>query len=111
MPASRATLLPASSTLLALDVIAETGLLDAGDVDLLRTAWLTATRARNALVLVRGKPTDLLDAETNLKYGVKYLRGAYMVAGGNKDAAVKWYARGYYYEAKRKGLLEETGLR
>ena len=31
--------------------------------------------------------------------------------GGNKDAAVKWYARGYYYEAKRKGLLEETGLR
>ena len=59
----------------------------------------------------RGKPTDLLDAETNLKYGVKYLRGAYMVAGGNQDAAVKWYARGYYYEAKRKGLLKETGLR
>ena len=59
----------------------------------------------------RGTPTDLLDAETNLKYGVKYLRGAYMVADGNKDAAVKWYARGYYYEAKRKGLLEETGLR
>ena len=25
--------------------------------------------------------------------------------------AVQWYARGYYYEAKRKGLLEETGLR
>ena len=59
----------------------------------------------------RGAPSDLLDAETNLKYGVKYLRGAYMVADGNKDAAVKWYARGYYYEAKRKGLLEETGLR
>ena len=31
-----------------------------GDVDLLRKAWLTATRARNALVLVRGKPTDQL---------------------------------------------------
>ena len=59
----------------------------------------------------QGSPQGLLDAETNLKYGVKYLRGAYMVAGGNKDAAVKWYARGYYYEAKRKGLLEETGLR
>ena len=53
----------------------------------------------------------LLDAETNLKYGVKYLRGAYLVADGNHDAAVKWYSRGYYYEAKRKGLLEETGLR
>ncbi|MGH3635591.1 MAG: hypothetical protein ACRDTS_16200, partial [Mycobacterium sp.] len=28
--------------------------------ELLRQAWLTATRARNALVLVRGKPTDQL---------------------------------------------------
>ena len=58
-----------------------------------------------------GPANGLLDAETNLKYGVKYLRGAYLVAGGNQDAAVKWYSRGYYYEAKRKGLLEETGLR
>lgn len=59
----------------------------------------------------RGSPQGLLDAETNLKYGVKYLRGAYLVADGNHDAAVKWYSRGYYYEAKRKGLLEATGLR
>ena len=58
-----------------------------------------------------GSPQGLLDAETNLKYGVKYLRGAYLVADGNHDAAVKWYSRGYYYEAKRKGLLEEAGLR
>ena len=34
--------------------------LSAAEVDLLRQAWLTATRARNALVLVRGKPTDQL---------------------------------------------------
>ena len=59
----------------------------------------------------QGSPQGLLDAETNLKYAVKYLRGAYMVADGNQDAAVKWYSRGYYYEAKKKGLLEETGLR
>lgn len=59
----------------------------------------------------RGDAQGLLDADTNLKYGVKYLRGAYMVADGNHDAAVKWYARGYYYEAKRKGLLKATGLR
>lgn len=59
----------------------------------------------------RGSAQGLLDADTNLKYGVKYLRGAYMVADGNHDAAVKWYSRGYYYEAKRKGLLKETGLR
>ena len=59
----------------------------------------------------RGQPEDLLDAETNLKYAGKYLRGAWIVSGGNQDAAVKWYASGYYYEAKRLGLLKETGLR
>lgn len=59
----------------------------------------------------RGKPEDLLDAETNLIYAVKYLRGAYIVAGGNHDAAVRHYASGYYYAARDKGLLEETGLR
>jgi soluble lytic murein transglycosylase-like protein len=59
----------------------------------------------------RGQPSDLLDAETNLKYAVKYLRGAWMVADGSQDRAVMWYAKGYYYEAKRRGLLYETGLR
>ncbi len=59
----------------------------------------------------RGSADGLLDAATNLEYGVKYLRGAYLVADGNHDRAVSWYARGYYYEAKRMGLLEETGLR
>ena len=59
----------------------------------------------------RGSPPGLLNADTNLKYGVKYLRGAWLVSGGDEEAAVGWYARGYYYEAKRLGLLEETGLR
>lgn len=59
----------------------------------------------------RGSPEGLLDAATNLEYGVKYLRGAYLVAEGDHERAVSWYARGYYYEAKRKGLLEATGLR
>lgn len=59
----------------------------------------------------RGAPDGLLDAETNLKYAGRYLRGAWLVADGNQDEAVGWYSRGYYYEAKRKGLLEETGLR
>ncbi len=49
-----------SSTCAALDAIAEAELIPAGDAELLRDAWLTATRARNALVLVRGKPTDQL---------------------------------------------------
>jgi soluble lytic murein transglycosylase-like protein len=59
----------------------------------------------------RGRPQGLLDAETNLRYGVKYLRGAWLVAGGDHDEAVGWYSSGYYYEARRLGLLEETGLR
>ena len=58
-----------------------------------------------------GPASGLLDAETNLKYAVRYLRGAWLVADGSEDRAVMWYAKGYYYEAKRRGLLEETGLR
>jgi glutamate-ammonia-ligase adenylyltransferase len=49
-----------TSTLSTLDAIGAAELVSEGDVDLLRQAWLTATRARNALVLVRGKPTDQL---------------------------------------------------
>ncbi|MCX2695482.1 MULTISPECIES: lytic transglycosylase domain-containing protein [Ochrobactrum] len=58
----------------------------------------------------KGNPKGLLDAETNLKYAVRYLSGAYKVAGGDESQAVRYYARGYYYDAKRKGLLQETGL-
>jgi [glutamine synthetase] adenylyltransferase / [glutamine synthetase]-adenylyl-L-tyrosine phosphorylase len=49
-----------TSTLESLDAIAAADLVPAEEVDLLRQAWLTATGARNALVLVRGKPTDQL---------------------------------------------------
>ncbi|MDH6246007.1 bifunctional [glutamine synthetase] adenylyltransferase/[glutamine synthetase]-adenylyl-L-tyrosine phosphorylase [Mycobacterium sp. OTB74] len=49
-----------TSTLATLDAIKAAGLVDVEDVEMLRRAWLTATRARNALVLVRGKPTDQL---------------------------------------------------
>jgi soluble lytic murein transglycosylase-like protein len=59
----------------------------------------------------QGPPEGLLDAETNLIYAGKYLRGAWLVSGGSEERAVMWYAKGYYYEAKRLGLLEETGLR
>ncbi|WP_299147083.1 lytic transglycosylase domain-containing protein [uncultured Tateyamaria sp.] len=58
----------------------------------------------------RGQPNDLLDAETNLKYATRYLRGAWLVSDGDLDRAVMWYARGYYYEAKRRGLIAETGV-
>ncbi|MEI7518618.1 MAG: bifunctional [glutamine synthetase] adenylyltransferase/[glutamine synthetase]-adenylyl-L-tyrosine phosphorylase [Mycobacteriaceae bacterium] len=52
--------LRSASTLQALDAIAAAELMPQSDVTQLREAWLTATRARNALVLVRGKPSDQL---------------------------------------------------
>lgn len=58
----------------------------------------------------RGTPEGLLNPDTNLEFGAKYLRGAWLVSGGNEDKAMKWYAKGYYFEAKRLGLLRETGL-
>lgn len=58
-----------------------------------------------------GAPAELLDADTNLTYGAKYLRGAWIVGNGSREKAITWYRKGYYYEAKRRGLLQETGLR
>lgn len=55
-----------------------------------------------------GQPVGLLDAETNLTYAVKYLAGAYRVAGGDRDQAVRNYARGYYYQAKQQGFARAT---
>ena len=67
-----------SSTLEALNAIGAAELIAEGDVEMLRDAWLTATRARNALVLVRGKPTDQLP-------GPGRLLNAVAVAAGWRD--------------------------
>ena len=53
-----------------------------------------------------GTAQGLLDPETNLTYAVKYLAGAYRVAGGNHNRAVAYYAGGYYYAAKRQRVRE-----
>ncbi len=58
-----------------------------------------------------GEDADLLDAETNLTYAVKYLRGAWLLSYGSYDTAVMHYARGYYYVARDRCMLVETGLR
>ncbi len=52
-----------------------------------------------------GAPEGLLDPAVNLTYAVPYLANAYKAAGGNETGAVRLYASGYYYEAKRKHLL------
>jgi soluble lytic murein transglycosylase-like protein len=56
-----------------------------------------------------GGASGLLNAETNMNYAVKYLAGAYRVAGGNSDRAVHYYAAGYYFAAKRKGMTTAPG--
>jgi len=58
-----------------------------------------------------GSPDGLLDAETNLIYAGRYLRGAWLLSDGDIQTAVGWYARGYYFEARDRCLLVETGLR
>ncbi|HMO07420.1 MAG TPA: lytic transglycosylase domain-containing protein [Paracoccaceae bacterium] len=58
-----------------------------------------------------GRPEDLLDPDTNLRYALRYLRGAWLLSDGSEERAVMWYSRGYYYEARRRGMLVETGLR
>ncbi|MGL4305777.1 MAG: bifunctional [glutamine synthetase] adenylyltransferase/[glutamine synthetase]-adenylyl-L-tyrosine phosphorylase [Mycobacteriaceae bacterium] len=64
-----------TSTLETLDAIATAGLMSATDVELLREAWLTVTKARNALVLVRGKPTDQLPAPGRVLSAVAHVAG------------------------------------
>lgn len=58
----------------------------------------------------RGQPNDLLDPEVNLRYAGRYLRGAWIVSNHNMDRSVMFYARGYYYDARDRCLLVETGL-
>ncbi|MBQ0822446.1 lytic transglycosylase domain-containing protein [Microvirga sp. HBU67558] len=72
----------------------------AGNLGLMQIRYATARGMG-----YRGTVSGLLDANTNLTYAVPYLANAYRVAGGNPDRAVALYAGGYYYEAKRKGLL------
>jgi len=50
-------------TLAALDAAVEAGLLDVEDATTLTDAWRMATRIRNAIMLVRGRASDLLPTE------------------------------------------------
>lgn len=59
----------------------------------------------------QGSPESLLNAETNLEYAGRYLRGAWLVSDGDINRAVMWYARGYYFEARDRCMLVATGLK
>lgn len=58
----------------------------------------------------RGEPRELLNPEVNLRYAGRYLRGAWLISDGDMDAAVGYYARGYYYDARDRCMLVATGL-
>ncbi|AWO93516.2 MULTISPECIES: lytic transglycosylase domain-containing protein [Bradyrhizobium] len=49
-----------------------------------------------------GDAAGLRDPNTNLTYAVKYLAGAYRAANGDHARAVRYFAGGYYYLAKRQ---------
>ena len=49
-----------------------------------------------------GDAAGLRDPDTNLNWGVKYLAGAYRAANGDHNRAVRYYASGYDYAAKRQ---------
>lgn len=51
-----------------------------------------------------GDASGLYDPDTNLKYGIAYLAGAYRAAKGDLEQAYRYYNRGYYYVAKRLGI-------
>ncbi len=58
-----------------------------------------------------GNAKGLLNADTNLEFAGKYLHGAWLLSDGNQDRAIFLYAKGFYPEAKARGLLVETGLK
>ena len=49
-----------------------------------------------------GDAAGLRDPDTNLTYAVKYLAGAYHAANGDHARAMRYFAGGYYYAAKRQ---------
>jgi soluble lytic murein transglycosylase-like protein len=59
----------------------------------------------------RGPASELLDPAVNLEYAGRYLKGAWLLSGGDEAGAVRRYASGYYYEARDRCMLVETGLR
>jgi glutamate-ammonia-ligase adenylyltransferase len=70
------------STVVGLTVLRERGILDEEQADSLRTAWEIASRARNAIFLVRGRPSDQLPRPGLELAGVARACGA----GPDRDA-------------------------
>ena len=53
----------------------------------------------------RGSAAGLLNPETNLRYAVAYLAGAYRAAHGNASRAVAYYRSGYYRRGRAPAVV------
>lgn len=88
--AGRIPELRTTKTLEALRVAVEHDLLDEGDAEGLAEAWRFASRARNATVQVRGKPTDQLPRDARERAAVAAIL---QYAPGQSDEMVNDYLR------------------
>ena len=85
VPALRTT-----RTLYALRAAVEADLLDNGDAQALAAAWRTASGLRNAIVQVRGRPSDSLPRDPRERAAVAHIRG---YGPGESDRMVDDYLR------------------
>ncbi|HET6627649.1 MAG TPA: bifunctional [glutamine synthetase] adenylyltransferase/[glutamine synthetase]-adenylyl-L-tyrosine phosphorylase [Nocardioidaceae bacterium] len=77
-------------TLDALAAAVDAGLLAHGDAEALRAAWSMASRVRNAITQVRGRPSDSLPRDTREKAAVAHVCG---YGPGESDELVNDYLR------------------
>ncbi len=77
-------------TLKALAAAGEAGLLSASDTEELTLAWRTVSATRNAITLVRGKPSDNLPRDARERAGVAAVLG---YGPGESDEMVNDYLR------------------
>ena len=64
-----------TATLAALDAAVAASLIDDDDARVLREAWILATRVRNAIVLARGRPSDVLPTDPRSQAAVARAMG------------------------------------
>jgi [glutamine synthetase] adenylyltransferase / [glutamine synthetase]-adenylyl-L-tyrosine phosphorylase len=79
-----------TSTLQALVAATEAGLLGSPDADALENAWLTASRVRNAVMLLRGRASDSLPTDTRELSAVALVLG---YAKGESSLLVEDYRK------------------
>lgn len=91
-----------TATLAALDAALDAGLLSASDQEALVSAWLMATRVRNAIVLARGRPGDLVPSSPPDVTGVAHLMG---YAPGQGGALLEDYRR---VTRRARGVVERV---